>query len=586
MTFNINRLCMITKNTSSFKKTKKKFLIMTGQGLVSFPDLGKNSEIEILDLSNNPIDNFETLPTIPSLKYLTLDSTEIYSFYRAQSQPSLTKLSIQNTPLSKYQFINIMTIIVYGFQINQVNKNFVSKNELKIAFQMADFLRPYLLRGWILVGIDKIQLFHPLTHQRMTLKLRKEANISTYRSSQSFSSSAKHCSSKKKNISKFYSSEKENEVSNSIKLKKPYLFPIENKEDQTEVSILSSKNSKLNLKKSSSKCSKQKSITSHNNSSHPIQEEEFMGNALSTQSNSSINCLDKKVNSPLIDKSMRDLDNNQILETVELKDQKSISKLQISEKSEEEETQPKSFNEKPNKFIPLDPLTISELPSSESQNEEFEIPKNLRYHRVSLLKMDSENEVPKPLPNFSFISNISIPVDSTSEELYSISCDDQSIFGSEYQSEIIPLSESDSPEKTKDTPTKSIHKPRNSILVENFLENSESNVDEDIVFPCTPRKKRTPRKKFHSKGSTEKKLTQLKINFDSSSKREEDTYSEPFYEIEDNFLSKEKQNSLQQQKKHIPNLSGENLMINSTNPQAKISGPEQSIHDFSIKMKK
>ncbi len=88
--------------------------------LISFPSIPSNDDVEILDFSNNPLSSFSGLPTLSNLHTLIFDNTHLKSFQGARMEPNLKCISLLNTPLLQYLYLDLMTIIVFGNSVVKI----------------------------------------------------------------------------------------------------------------------------------------------------------------------------------------------------------------------------------------------------------------------------------------------------------------------------------------------------------------------------------------------------------------------------------------------------------------------------------
>lgn len=135
------------------------------KNLSSFPPFMDISQYESLDFSFNPINSLETLPVLPLLESLNLEGTKLDSFSNAQRQPTLKSLNLINTPISFFSGFKIMSVIIFGSGLTEVNGQRITPQELAIAEKLLPRLRTLLLNGWILTNIDPPRLTHYKTQE-------------------------------------------------------------------------------------------------------------------------------------------------------------------------------------------------------------------------------------------------------------------------------------------------------------------------------------------------------------------------------------------------------------------------------------
>ncbi|EAX94133.1 hypothetical protein TVAG_080380 [Trichomonas vaginalis G3] len=134
------------------------------KNLEKFPPFMQISQFETLDFSFNPLSSLETLPILPLLEALNLEGTKIGSFANSQRQPTLKQLNIINTPISYYQGFRVMSIIIFGPGLTEINGQKVTQQELLAVEKLMPRLRPLLLDGWILTNVEPPRLMHSETH--------------------------------------------------------------------------------------------------------------------------------------------------------------------------------------------------------------------------------------------------------------------------------------------------------------------------------------------------------------------------------------------------------------------------------------
>lgn len=147
---------------------------MRGSGRLKNVDLsGKNLEtidgtqFDIMtrgiNLSNNPIADLRNLPTLPNLESLVLDDTDMITFRGGSNQPRLFKFSCLNTTLAENEYMRLMALVVFGSSLTLINGEQVSILESEDAYLYGPLIRQYLLKGFVLVGKDPIELGNPET---------------------------------------------------------------------------------------------------------------------------------------------------------------------------------------------------------------------------------------------------------------------------------------------------------------------------------------------------------------------------------------------------------------------------------------
>ena len=141
--------------------------------LTKFPQIEKIDKFQSLSFEGNPISSFKTLPKLNSLRRLCMDNTKIQSFQDCTSQPKLSSVSFFNTPLEKYEYLELMSSIAFGGRIRRVNGRSLTSEEVNFSNETRSILKPYLKKGYILKSLDPPVLINIFTNEKKTFPNRK-----------------------------------------------------------------------------------------------------------------------------------------------------------------------------------------------------------------------------------------------------------------------------------------------------------------------------------------------------------------------------------------------------------------------------
>jgi len=149
---------------------KKKSKAFEDLGLIEFPSLSDISECNQLSLCKNPIRTLDSLPTIQCLEELDLSNTMLESFEGTKKQPRLKRINIDYTPLSYYAGVNIMALLAFGLQIENVGNSIISESERKIASNYHNKLEPLILKGFVITWLNPVRLVHSRTYEWIVIE--------------------------------------------------------------------------------------------------------------------------------------------------------------------------------------------------------------------------------------------------------------------------------------------------------------------------------------------------------------------------------------------------------------------------------
>ena len=138
-----------------------------------FPKIQNISLLTDLDLSHNSFVDFAGMTSMPSLTRLNVSHTNIQTFIGAVEQESLIQLMALKTPLSSHSFFNLMCLIVFGPQLQIVNKSKITSADVKQCKRYKEHLLPYLLKGWLIMNlIPNVIIYEVKTQKRRRLFLK------------------------------------------------------------------------------------------------------------------------------------------------------------------------------------------------------------------------------------------------------------------------------------------------------------------------------------------------------------------------------------------------------------------------------
>ena len=131
---------------------------------ISASDIPK--KIEILDLSNNSIQNLRNLPRIPTLNKLICSNTMIFTFDGVVDQPRLSIVDFRNTPLTILPYYRIMASIAFGRSVDVIDDISISVNEIALRDKIGPITKRFIVEGYCIMSLDPIILYNPITKTR------------------------------------------------------------------------------------------------------------------------------------------------------------------------------------------------------------------------------------------------------------------------------------------------------------------------------------------------------------------------------------------------------------------------------------
>ena len=127
----------------------------------------------IFDVSGRPITSFRGLLSLPSLKFLVMNNTQISTFEHAPLLPNLVSFSCRGAPLASQKHLHIMAVMAFGDSLRTVNGLRIDStiHLLGSAYQA---YRGYLVDGFVVAEITPLKVVHPRTRQRKTIHVDAE----------------------------------------------------------------------------------------------------------------------------------------------------------------------------------------------------------------------------------------------------------------------------------------------------------------------------------------------------------------------------------------------------------------------------
>ena len=119
------------------------------------------------------IESFKGLPKLHNLKKLDLRGTKINSFENCNYQINLTHLIYIDTPLINYQYGELMSIIVFGDLLTNINFKVINPNIKDFAIINRTKILPFLLKNWIIISNNPLKLLNLNTRERKIIYLEK-----------------------------------------------------------------------------------------------------------------------------------------------------------------------------------------------------------------------------------------------------------------------------------------------------------------------------------------------------------------------------------------------------------------------------
>lgn len=142
-------------NQKKWFKQKEKTLNSTGkldlscEALDGLSFIGSRSSLKVLDLSFSSILSFEGLAVQPKIEHLILDGSTISSFKNSSSIANITKISLQNTPVSKIPNYKISLLLICNKNLRIINGKIVPESLKKKAKSYPPIAAKLVDQGWI-----------------------------------------------------------------------------------------------------------------------------------------------------------------------------------------------------------------------------------------------------------------------------------------------------------------------------------------------------------------------------------------------------------------------------------------------------
>ena len=163
--------------TATEKKEVRKISCASyvNRGLDRMPAIKVFPPISSLDVSNNPnIKDFTGLKFIPSLCVLRANKTGISSFVGALRLPLLEELCLEDTPLSKYKTLKMMSIISFGSSLKIVNGEITTEKSIELAEAGRETFANWLSKGFVILNAKTKEVWKPGEKESILLDLEPE----------------------------------------------------------------------------------------------------------------------------------------------------------------------------------------------------------------------------------------------------------------------------------------------------------------------------------------------------------------------------------------------------------------------------
>lgn len=142
-------------------------LSFVNQRLEKIPEIKERVVLLRLDISENPIKNFEGMSTKYSVESIVANNTKIISFEGIVPQQNLVSISATGSPLGGNPCFPIMSLILFGDSLTSVNGKRVALQERKLANFLKMYVIDDLIEGWVLTSTTPtVILINPVTRKR------------------------------------------------------------------------------------------------------------------------------------------------------------------------------------------------------------------------------------------------------------------------------------------------------------------------------------------------------------------------------------------------------------------------------------
>lgn len=138
------------------------------QNLKNLNKVSNSVPIDKLDLSGNPITTFSGLRVFPSLFNLDCSNTQLMSFQDFPKQTGIKIFNCKKTPISHRSNLDLMAAITFGESIEKVNGTVINDTIKYTASKLSDTIRPFLVKGWIILGLNPVKILNIQTRKRKT----------------------------------------------------------------------------------------------------------------------------------------------------------------------------------------------------------------------------------------------------------------------------------------------------------------------------------------------------------------------------------------------------------------------------------
>ena len=170
-------MSQLSSGTAKEKKETRKSSCVSyaNRGLLTFPPVTVFPPISSLDISNNPeIKDFTGLKFIPSLCVLRANKTGISSFVGALRLPLLEELCLDETPISKFKHLKMMSLICFGPSLKVVNGQVTTEKAIQAAEESSPTYLDWLMNGYVILNAKTKEVWKPGDKESVLLDLEPD----------------------------------------------------------------------------------------------------------------------------------------------------------------------------------------------------------------------------------------------------------------------------------------------------------------------------------------------------------------------------------------------------------------------------
>jgi hypothetical protein len=118
-------------------------------GYRSFHNIQIPDNVQVVQLSDNLLIDFQGFEPIPSIQSIALDRNPLLSFRAFPVLPELTSLSLIGSPLSELPNFRALAYVCAGPQLTLLNGTEITSADQANAAAYGDLARPLITRGWL-----------------------------------------------------------------------------------------------------------------------------------------------------------------------------------------------------------------------------------------------------------------------------------------------------------------------------------------------------------------------------------------------------------------------------------------------------